>query len=103
MIRVYECNKEKKKELTDILENEPYAEDSFARVGYKVKDGGAIGEEESKTYVYINASEDFIGKADKKLEGTAKPCSEEDEKRIAEKIKSEEEKAQSGLGSIFGG
>ncbi len=102
MIRVYACESSRKKELMKILEAEPYAEDSFARVGYRIKDGSAIGEDPKETYIYINASEDFVKKADAKLRGVAGKLAPENEKRIAEKIEKEEEEAQSGFGSIFG-
>ena len=102
MKRVYACESSKKKELMAILEAEPYAEDSFARVGYSIRDGSAIGEDKSKVYVYVSASEEFIKKADERLKEVAEKLEAEDEKRIAEKIEKEEEEAQSGFGSIFG-
>jgi len=102
MYRVYECEGSKKADLTKILEADPYADDSFARVGYKIKDGGVIGEDKAKMYIYMSASEDFLKKADEKLKGVVERCKDDVEKRIVEKIKSEEESAESGLGSIFG-
>ncbi|MEW6748255.1 MAG: hypothetical protein AB1295_00945 [Candidatus Micrarchaeota archaeon] len=102
MIRVYECESGKKAELTKILEADPYADDSFARVGYKVKDGGVLEEDKTKTYIYIKAADDFIKKADERLKDVAKPAPADVEKRIAEKIRQEEEAAEGGLGSIFG-
>jgi hypothetical protein len=100
--RVYECEGAKKAELTKILEADPYSEGSFARVGYKVKDGGILGEDKAKMYVYISASEEFVKKADGLLKGVATPSAPEVEKRIIEKIQKEEEDAEGGLGSIFG-
>ncbi|MFN7991269.1 MAG: hypothetical protein U0R44_03890 [Candidatus Micrarchaeia archaeon] len=102
MRRVYECESGKKAELTKILEAEPYADDSFARVGYKVKDGAVIGEDKAKAYIYMSASDDFIKKADEKLKSLAKPAPADVEKRIIEKVLKEEEEAESGFGSIFG-
>lgn len=102
MHRVYECETQKKGEALKLLEADPYADDSFARTGYKVKDGGALGEEKNKTYVYMSASEEFLKKADEKLKGVLHRCREDAEKRIAGKIKAEEESAESGLWSIFG-
>jgi len=101
MYRVYECESAKKADTMKILEAEPYAEDSFARVGYKVKDGGVLGEDKAKMYVYISASEEFVKKADEKLKDVAKPAPEAVEKRIVEKIHKEEEEAQSGFGNMF--
>jgi len=102
MQRVYECELAKQKDLKPILEADPYAQDSFARVGYKLRDGGSLGEDKGKVFLYISASDDFIKKADEKLKDLAKPMKGKDEQRIIEKIKAEEESAESGLGSIFG-
>ncbi|MBU0532782.1 hypothetical protein KKB44_04805 [Candidatus Micrarchaeota archaeon] len=102
MDRVYECDLSKKADVAKILEADPYGEDSFARAGYKVKDGTVLDEDKDKIYIYLSASEEFIKKADEKLKDVAKPASEEKEKRVAEKIKKEEEQAEAGFGSIFG-
>jgi hypothetical protein len=102
MCRVYECEGGKKAALMKILEAEPYAEDSFARVGYKVKDGGVLGEDKAKTYVYVKASDEFVKKADELLKDVAAPAPKDVEKRVVDKIQKEEEDAEGGLGSIFG-
>lgn len=101
MDRVYECESSKKAEITKILEEDPYSEDSFARVGYKVKDGTAVGEDKEKLYVYISASEDFLKKADEKLKDLAKPAEEEVAKRVIARIKEEEDTVAAGV-SMFG-
>jgi len=100
--RVYECEGAKKAALMKILEADPYSEGSFARVGYKVKDGGILAEDKARMYVYVKASDEFVKKADELLKDVAKPCAPEVEKRIIEKIQKEEEDAEGGLGSIFG-
>jgi hypothetical protein len=102
MQRVYECEGAKKAALMKILEADPYLEGSFARVGYKVKDGGAIDEDKAKMYVYVKASDEFVKKADALLKDVASPAKPEVEKRVIEKIQKEEEDAEGGLGSIFG-
>lgn len=102
MERLYVCESGKKTELKEILEADPYAADSFARVGYKLRDGTMLEEEKDKVYLYILASGDFIKNADEKLKDVAKPVEGENAKRIIDKIKKEEEAAESGLGSIFG-
>ncbi|HSB46418.1 MAG TPA: hypothetical protein VLD37_00265 [Candidatus Bilamarchaeum sp.] len=101
MIRVYECDSKKKAELTKLLEADPYADDSFARVGYKMKDGVSVGEDKEKTYVYISASEDFLKKADGKLKDLAKPAPEDVQKRVQKKIEDEEDTVAAGV-SMFG-
>ncbi|MBU0590705.1 hypothetical protein KKF81_01360 [Candidatus Micrarchaeota archaeon] len=102
MYRVYECENSKKAELMKILETDPYNNDSFARAGYKIKEGAVLEEDKNHTYVYISASDDFVKKADDLLKEIAKPTAKEVEARIVAKIKEEEEQAESGLGSIFG-
>lgn len=102
MYRIYECEISKKAEVTKVLEAEPLAEDSFARMGYKVKEGVSIDEDKEKLYIYISASDEFLKKADEKLKDLATPASEEAQKRVGEKIQKEEQQAESGFGSIFG-
>lgn len=102
MKTVYECDMVKKKDLLKILEADPYAGDSFARAGYKTKEGAIIGEDKGKFYVYISADEAFLKKAAERLKGTAERAKEEVEKRIAALIEKEEESATAGFGDIFG-
>ncbi len=102
MRRVYECELSKQKDLKAIIEADPYAEGSFARAGYKLRDGGSLNEDKAKVYLYISASDDFIKKADNALKDVAKPLKGEAEKRIIDKIVAEEENAESGFGSMFG-
>lgn len=102
MTHVYECDISKKKELTAKLEADPYADDSFARMGYKMKDGQFLEEDKAKTYVYIKASDDLLKKADERLKGIAERCKPEVEKRVIGKVQAEEESAEAGLGNIFG-
>lgn len=101
MEKVYECELEKKNELKKILEAEPYAEDSFARAGYKLKDGAAVGEDREKTFLYISASDEFLQKAEEKLKDLVKPVEPEVASRIISKIKEEEESVASGV-AMFG-
>ncbi len=102
MKKVYECENSKKKDLNKILEEDPYAENSFARVGYKLKDGKAIGQDENKCYLYISASEEFFKFVEEKLKDVAEECKEEISKKIIQDIQKEEEQATSGFGDIFG-
>lgn len=102
MQRVYECESSKKGALTKILETDPYAQDSFARIGYKMKDGAVLGEDKGKVYLYVKADDAFLKKADALLKDVAAHAPAEVEKRVVEKVLKEEEEAESGLGSIFG-
>jgi len=101
MEKVYECDNEKKGELKKLLEADPYSEGSFARAGYKLKDGMMIGEDEKKVYLFISASEEFLKKADGMLKDLAKPASEDIASRVIAKIKEEEDTVASGV-AMFG-
>lgn len=102
MQRLYECEANKKADLNKILETDPYSSDSFARVGYKLRDGATLGEDKAKLFLYLSADADFIKKADEKLKDIAKPLSGDVEKRIIDKIVAEEENATQGFGGMFG-
>ena len=102
MKRVYECDMAKKGELLKIVEAEPYAQDSFARAGYKTKEGGIAGEDRGKFYLYLSADEAFLKKAEEKIKGVAARTKEDVEKRIIALIEKEEENATEGFGGIFG-
>lgn len=93
---------EKKKELTPILEADPYAPDSFARAGYKIRDGLTLGERADTIYLYISADEHFIKKAKEKLKPLMREMHKEEEERVRKKIEDEEEAAEGGFGAIFG-
>lgn len=102
MDRVYELPLEKKAQLTKILEADPYASDSFARVGYRLRDGATLDEDKTKLYLYISSSEEFIKKADERLKDVAIALKGDAANRVIGKIKAEEEAAESGFGSLFG-
>ncbi len=101
MKRIYECELNKKGELLKILEADKFSPDSMERIGYKLREGASLGEEKSRVYVYVSSSEENIKKADQKLKTLAVPLSGEKEKKILEKIASEDENAESGFGSMF--
>jgi len=101
--RVYESDLGKQKDLKMLLEADPYAPDSFARIGYKLRDGSSLSEDKAKVFLYISASDDFVKKTDERLKDLAKPMAGKDAERVIGKIMAEEESAESGLGSIFGG
>lgn len=101
MIRVYEFDAAKKADVMKVLEADPYAEDSFARAGFKVKDGVSVGADNDKAYIYISASDDFMKKADARLKDLAKHAPADVEKRVSQKIQEEEDTVAAGV-SMFG-
>lgn len=54
--RVYEFDRSDMGKLEKVLEAEPYAEKSFKKQGYTLKEGGAVGEDKGKYYVHIQGS-----------------------------------------------
>ncbi|MEM0149645.1 MAG: hypothetical protein QXW10_01995 [Candidatus Micrarchaeaceae archaeon] len=78
----------------------------FARQEYSLREGGAIGMDDSKVYLYLNAGDEFIGKAEMRLKQNFKSfkrASAEDEQKIIKFIKDEQKRSDEGFGLIFGG
>lgn len=98
---VFEISKEKLKDAKKILEENPYGEDSFAKAGYILKEGKALGEDENY-YVYLDVSDDFARKAKEKLKDAAKVVEGEKARRVVKRIEEEQSSAVGGFGSLFG-
>ena len=95
--RVYETDKNEGGKLDEILKENPYDEQSFARVETNIK------QIEDKIYLYINAKQEFFKFAEekfKKLE-SIKRCGKEKEEEIIELIKKEKEAEEAGFGKLF--
>ena len=104
MKRLYEIELQKKPDAKKLLESDPYAEVSFARNGYKLKDGASLGAgEASKSYLLL-ASEDekFFSFAKEKLGDLAKEVEGGVKEKVIAKIEEEEAGAEAGVGAIFG-
>lgn len=93
--------KNKIKELNNLLSSNPYEENSFARVGYTFKDGGSMGEKEG-SYVYFK-TDDVIGVklGEKLLEINGVEVKGVEKERVIKKINEQEQSAIEGFGSIF--
>jgi hypothetical protein len=102
MIRIYYVASEKFKDAKKLLEENPYAEDSFAHAGYTLKDSKDYGFKASGYYIYIDANEDFIKKADARLRGLADVVEGKEFEGVKARIDEEQRNAISGFGSIFG-
>lgn len=90
--------------LKKILEADPYADDSFARTGYTLKEGAAAGLAAGKYVVFFKAEDAPAAKLVEKLKlvpsfAEAKP---EELAKASEVIEKEENAATEGFGSIFG-
>lgn len=102
MKKVFGIPLEKKKELMEILEKDPYDKGSFAMMGYKLKEGAQVGESEDMLYLYVSGEDEKVEGAGGKLGELKKDIPGDTEKKIIEIIAEEEEKAASGMGDIFG-
>jgi len=120
--RVYVCPIEKENELKRMLEYDPYLDPKikeedlkklredemaniiFARQDYVVKEGASINMDPSKCYLFLNAQDSFLDKAEKKLksiEGLER-AAPDIESKIIMFIDDERKRADEGFGSIFG-
>ncbi|HIH18832.1 TPA: hypothetical protein HA225_02545 [Candidatus Micrarchaeota archaeon] len=99
---VFEAPLADKAKLTAILEADPYAQKSFSRNGYKVKDGASLGQDKEKVFVFMRASEEFASIAKEKLKDAAAQSKPEVADAVAKKIEEEESNAEVGFGAIFG-
>jgi len=76
----------------------------FARQDYQLRDGIVLGLDREKTYLYLNATEEFVAGADAKLKKmlpTIQRAEPETEKKIIDTIDEERQKSDQGLGFVF--
>jgi hypothetical protein len=77
----------------------------FARQDYKIKEGGMLNLDPEKCYLFLNANEEFLKRAEPKLlksiEGIKRAASET-EGRVLSSIDNEISNSEAGIGSIFG-
>ena len=77
----------------------------FARQEYQLKDGSMMGLDRDKSYLFINATEEFQAPAEEKLKKNIKSIQRldpETERKVIESIEKERESAEQGIGMIFG-
>ncbi|MCL4372383.1 hypothetical protein M1373_03640 [Candidatus Marsarchaeota archaeon] len=104
--------KEKAKELSERinkakerLKNDPMLNTIFARQEYSLREGSSLGMDQSKCYLYIKASDDFIAKAEQKLKkefASFAKADPETSQKVISFISEEQQRANEGFGSIFG-
>ena len=78
----------------------------FARQNYSLREGASVGLNADRSYLYINATDEFLNGAEERFKKefkTIKRAQKSDEDKVIETIKGEEEKANAGFGAIFGG
>jgi hypothetical protein len=102
---VYAIDAANKSKLTRVLEAEPYADDSFARAGYVLKESAAVGLPAGKLVVHVKVEDAALGaKLEAKLkavEGIA-ALAGADKDKVAATIAAEQDAACSGFGAVFG-
>jgi len=104
--RVYEVEGKEQGKLKSILEKDAYADVSFAKQGYKLKEGKMVGGEAGKYYIFIKAEPDFFNWAEEKFKESEitslKRAPKETEAKVTAAIEAEDNAAEVGMGSIFG-
>lgn len=93
--------KNKVKDLNNVLSADSFAQNSFARVGFVQKDGKSL-EEKDGFFVYFKTEESIGNVLSKKLiDVQGVEVKGEEKKRIIKKINEQENQAIEGFGSIF--
>ena len=91
-----------KQKVTALLEADPYGKPSFSRIGYKVKDGLAVGQDKDKFYVFMRVPDEFVPFVREKMKGVMEESKPEVIAAVSKAITEEENNAEAGFGSIFG-
>ena len=94
------------KKLDTLLAADPYADDSFKKLGYILKESSAVGLDKGAYALFFESPDDALVKklGDKLLAEipAARRPEANIKERIISQIKKEEENAAEGFGSIFG-
>ncbi len=101
----YREEEAKSKEAIKKLHEDKYANVIFVRQNCSLRDGATVDLDRNKSYLYLDASEQFLGLAEEcfKMEfKTIKRVTKSEEEKVIGIIKAEEDKAATGFGSIFG-
>jgi hypothetical protein len=123
-VAVYEIDASEVESFKKFLEYDPYLDKAlseeelkklnsdklaniiFARQEYSLRDGRALGMEDGKYYLYLKANDEFLALAQEKLLKSFKSikrASKVAEEKFNAIIKEEEDRANAGVGAIFGG
>ena len=93
-------------EAHKFLEESPKGRYIFSRQQYEIKDGASLGLNAEMCYIYLNATDDFLNGAEQRFKNefkTIKRADSASEQKVISAIKEEQERANLGFGSIFGG
>ncbi len=78
---------------------------NFSRQEYNLKDGEILGLKKDTTYLYLSAPEKFLDDAEERFKNefkSIKRAGKEEEEKVINAVKEEQERANAGFGSIFG-
>jgi len=104
--RVYEIDVSERLKLDAAVKSDPYADLSFAKQGYKLKESGSVGGASGKLYIYSSGEDAFFKYAEAKMKEcgalSAKRCEAPLEAKIIAQIHDEDASAEQGFGAIFG-
>ncbi len=90
--------------LKKVLDADPLEKDSFATIGYTLKDSKALGFKGGSYVLFFELADDNVAKklVDKlKAIPSAREASREEFEAVTKSIEEEQNAAQAGFGSIF--
>ena len=93
-----------KQNLKKLSENK-YANVIFVRQKYDLREGGALGLDDNKVYLYLSANDEFLASADQLLKEkfkSAERATSDEEQKFISILNEEESRANSGFGMVFG-
>ncbi len=95
---VYFVTRQNYSKVKDIL----LRDDITARQSVVFKDAQSVGEKRDGTYVKISGTDEGVKRAVELIKSDAEVVASAEAGRVIKKIKSEEDNAAAGFGSIFG-
>ena len=102
---VYLVELKHKKELEAVLTADPYADDSFSRLGYTLKESQTVGLKGGSLVLHFKIEDaSHAEKLKEKIKAvpTLKEANAEEKEKVVAAIEAEQNSAASGFGSIFG-
>ena len=101
---VYSVEGAKQGELKKVLDEDSLAKDSFACVGFTLKEGKNISLEAGRYYLIFTADGELVAKLKERLAKIAEIKEEQGDakQKALDAVKAEGDAAASGFGAIFG-
>ena len=102
---VFSVSEEEKWKLMQILQNDPYEKESFASIGYLLRERNSLGLGNVRELIlYFKAEGEIANKLKEKLRElkTLKRIEGEEKSKAISAFEAEEMNAAEGFGSIFG-